>query len=103
MSNSALLVIDIQNDYFPNGRFPLWNTDATLDNIKQLMARAKAQDIPIFLVQHVSSALKGKRLSLRKAVLVWRFIPTSSQYVLTPRSFKNSTLTVFIKRTSNKH
>ncbi|MDF5306904.1 cysteine hydrolase, partial [Vibrio parahaemolyticus] len=27
MSNSALLVIDIQNDYFPNGRFPLWNTD----------------------------------------------------------------------------
>ncbi|MCA2465681.1 cysteine hydrolase, partial [Vibrio alginolyticus] len=25
MSNSALLVIDIQNDYFPNGRFPLWN------------------------------------------------------------------------------
>ncbi|HGF4954432.1 cysteine hydrolase family protein [Vibrio parahaemolyticus] len=56
MSNSALLVIDIQNDYFPNGRFPLWNTDATLDNIKQLMAKAKAQDIPIFLVQHVSSA-----------------------------------------------
>ncbi|TOO26068.1 isochorismatase family protein, partial [Vibrio parahaemolyticus] len=45
MSNSALLVIDIQNDYFPNGRFPLWNTDATLDNIKQLMAKAKAQDI----------------------------------------------------------
>ncbi len=60
MSNSALLVIDIQNDYFPNGRFPLWNTDTTLDNIKQLMAKAKAQDIPIFLVQHVSSAPKGK-------------------------------------------
>ncbi|MDF4667384.1 isochorismatase family protein, partial [Vibrio parahaemolyticus] len=60
MSNRALLVIDIQNDYFPNGRFPLWNTDTTLDNIKQLMAKAIAQDIPIFLVQHVSSAPKGK-------------------------------------------
>ena len=23
----ALLVIDLQNDYFPGGRFPLWTTD----------------------------------------------------------------------------
>ena len=28
--NKALLVIDLQNDYFPNGRFPLWNTDVVL-------------------------------------------------------------------------
>ena len=26
----ALLVIELQNDYFPGGKFPLWNTDATI-------------------------------------------------------------------------
>lgn len=30
----ALLLIDLQNDYFPGGLFPLWNTDATLANIR---------------------------------------------------------------------
>ncbi len=29
----ALLVIDLQNDYLPGGKFPLWNADATLNNI----------------------------------------------------------------------
>jgi len=26
----ALLVIDLQNDYFPGGKFPLWNAEAVL-------------------------------------------------------------------------
>jgi len=59
MNRKALLVIDIQNDYFPEGNFPLWNTDETLNNIKKLMIKANAQHIPILLIQHVSSAPKG--------------------------------------------
>lgn len=26
MNDTALLVIDIQNDYFPGGGYPLWNS-----------------------------------------------------------------------------
>jgi len=37
----ALLVIDLQNDYFPGGKFPLWNTDAVLDNIEQAITTAR--------------------------------------------------------------
>lgn len=59
MTKKALLVIDIQNDYFPEGNFPLWNTDKTLNNIKQLIAKANIQHIPVFLIQHISSAPKG--------------------------------------------
>ncbi|NIY93777.1 cysteine hydrolase family protein [Vibrio diazotrophicus] len=59
MSNKALLVIDIQNDYFEKGKFPLWNTDRTLSNIKNLTTKANALNVPVFLVQHVSSAPKG--------------------------------------------
>ncbi|MGY2574389.1 cysteine hydrolase family protein [Vibrio sp. C8] len=59
MNKKALLVIDIQNDYFPEGNFPLWNTDKALINIKELIAKAKQKDVPVFLIQHVSSAPKG--------------------------------------------
>ena len=33
MSNSkpALVVIDLQNDYFPGGAFPLWQPEAVLE------------------------------------------------------------------------
>lgn len=50
----ALVVIDVQNDYFPGGKFPLWNTDETLRAILGLVDSAKKNDIPVVLVQHVA-------------------------------------------------
>ncbi len=55
----ALLVIDIQNDYFPGGKFPLWNTEATLKSILNAIATAQAKDIPVILVQHIADPEKG--------------------------------------------
>jgi nicotinamidase-related amidase len=49
----ALLVIDVQNDYFPGGKFPLWNAEATLAAVETAMKHANEQKIPIILVQHV--------------------------------------------------
>jgi len=53
-SKKALIVIDPQNDYFPGGAFPLWNTDGTLANILEAIARAGQAGIPVILVQHVA-------------------------------------------------
>ena len=55
----ALIVIDVQNDYFPRGLFPLWNTEATLSNIEQAIARAKVQGVPVIIVQHIADSSKG--------------------------------------------
>ena len=49
----ALLVIDLQNDYFPRGKFPLWNTDVVLENTEQAIAKAIAQGVPVIHIQHV--------------------------------------------------
>ena len=49
----ALLVIDIQNDYFPGGNFPLWNTEKTLENIVKAIGKAKKEGIPVIHVQHI--------------------------------------------------
>jgi nicotinamidase-related amidase len=50
----ALLVIDLQNDYFPNGKFPLWNADAVRENIEQAISKAKAGGIPVIHIQHIA-------------------------------------------------
>ncbi len=55
----ALLIIDLQNDYFSGGKFPLWNTDATLSNIEQAIKVAKVKGIPIILIQHIANPEKG--------------------------------------------
>jgi len=56
---TALIVIDIQNDYFPGGKFPLWNTEAVLENIVQAIEKAHRKGIPVILVQHVANSDKG--------------------------------------------
>ena len=47
----ALLVIDVQNDYFPEGKLPLWNTEATLNNIETAVRTARKKQIPVIYVQ----------------------------------------------------
>lgn len=49
----ALVVIDVQNDYFSSGNLPLWNADKTLDSIVELMSSAKKVHIPVVLIQHL--------------------------------------------------
>lgn len=55
----ALLVIDLQNDYFPDGKFPLWNTEAVLNNIEQAISKANGQQIPVIIIQHIANREQG--------------------------------------------
>jgi len=53
---TALLVIDVQNDYFTDGALPLWNADTVLEAIVAAITRAQARGEPVILVQHVAAA-----------------------------------------------
>ncbi|MCX5794798.1 MAG: cysteine hydrolase family protein [Elusimicrobia bacterium] len=55
----ALLLIDVQNDYFPGGKFPLWNAEAVLANIEQAIKAAKAKGVAIIHIQHVADSAMG--------------------------------------------
>jgi len=59
MNKKALLVIDLQNDYFPKGKFPLWNTELTLSNIKAAIEKANAQNIAVIHIKHEAAPEKG--------------------------------------------
>jgi nicotinamidase-related amidase len=58
-SNKALLLIDVQNDYFPGGAFPLWGTDLVLSNIERSIARALATGVHVIHIQHIADPAQG--------------------------------------------
>jgi nicotinamidase-related amidase len=59
MAKPALIVIDLQNDYFPDGKFPLWNAEGVLACVEAAIARARASGIPVIIVQHVADPARG--------------------------------------------
>ncbi len=55
----ALLVIDVQNDYFPDGLYPLWNTAEVLERVKECVASFQAAELPVILIQHIADPQLG--------------------------------------------
>lgn len=51
--NTALIVIDIQNDYFPGGRMALSGMGDAAANGKALLEKFRARPAPTFIVQHL--------------------------------------------------
>jgi nicotinamidase-related amidase len=54
MSSTALVVIDIQNDYFPGGKMELEGADAAGAQAAKALAWARKGGVPIFHIRHLS-------------------------------------------------
>ena len=54
----ALLVTDLQNDYLPEGAYPLWNSHAALKSVAHAIERARAQGVSI-IIQHAADSNAG--------------------------------------------
>ncbi|QBF26115.1 cysteine hydrolase [Pseudomonas tructae] len=52
MSKQALIVIDIQNDYFPGGKWPLDGAEAAADNAAGILDAARARGDLVVHVRH---------------------------------------------------
>jgi nicotinamidase-related amidase len=50
----ALLVIDIQNDYFPDGKMELVGAAKAAKNAAIVMSRFREQGLPVIHVQHIA-------------------------------------------------
>lgn len=51
----ALILIDLQNDYFPGGNMQLVDTEKAAENAKLLLSRFRKENTPIVHVQHISA------------------------------------------------
>lgn len=52
----TLLVVDIQNDYFPGGRHPLHEPEAAARNARRLLDAFREREWPVVHVQHIALA-----------------------------------------------
>lgn len=52
MPSYALIVIDVQNDYFPGGRWTLSGMDAAADNVSRLLAAARSDGQLVVHIRH---------------------------------------------------
>ena len=50
----ALLIIDVQNDYFPNGKCQLYKPEVALNAIKDLLKDFRKQDLLVIYIRHES-------------------------------------------------
>jgi nicotinamidase-related amidase len=55
MPERALVIICIQNDYFPGGAMQLEAADAAAANASKALARARQEGMPVFHVRHLST------------------------------------------------
>ncbi|NIM42880.1 MAG: isochorismatase family protein [Hydrogenophaga sp.] len=52
MPQRALLVIDLQNEYFPTGKLPLVGIEPATANAARVIADARAKGVPVIHVRH---------------------------------------------------
>lgn len=54
MPDTALIIIDIQNDYFPGGKMALEASDAAAQNASKVLEKFRREGAPVFHVRHLS-------------------------------------------------
>jgi nicotinamidase-related amidase len=54
MPDTALLIIDIQNDYFPGGAMQLEGADAAAGNASKALKDFRSKSLPVIHVRHLS-------------------------------------------------
>jgi nicotinamidase-related amidase len=52
---TALLLVDIQNDFFPTGRMPLEKSTEACQKAQEVLQVCRAKQLPIIHIQHVST------------------------------------------------
>lgn len=105
---SGLLIIDIQNDYFEGGSFPLGAPDEAVRHASEVLDRFRAAGHPVVHVQHVWDAPDAAFFAPgTRGVEIHEFVaPLDSEPVVTkahPNSFLETELTDVLGRLDVDH
>lgn len=98
----CLLIIDVQNDYFKNGRNPLNNAEETVKTIKKLLDQFREKNYPIVHVQHISIRPDANFfIPDTEGSEIYSLVkPTKTEKLIVknyPNSFKNTELLDYLK------
>jgi nicotinamidase-related amidase len=94
---TALLLIDIQNDYFPGGAMELVAADSASSQAASLLEVFRESALPVFHIQHISARPTATffRPNTRGVEIHSSVLPTPGETVITkgfPNSFRETSL-----------
>lgn len=102
MENTALLIIDVQNDYFPEGKMTLENSEQAAENIRKVLDYFRENHLPVIHIQHIStndgatfflSGTEGVKINNR-------VLPQENEKIITkhfPNSFRETDLLNYLQ------
>lgn len=99
----ALILVDIQNDYFAEGNLELVNMERAADNAKKLLALFREARSPLLHIQHISTqpAATYFQPNTVGVEINERVFPQSDEIVIKkhfPNSFRDTDLFMNLKR-----
>lgn len=103
MSKSALLIIDIQNDYFEGGSYPLFESKQAAGQSKLILEKCRAEGMDIIHIQHISNR-EGASFFIpdTKGVEIHEYVkPLPNEKIIIkyfPNSFRETELLNYLKK-----
>ncbi len=108
MNNACLMLIDLQNDYFPGGNMELAGMEEAAANAQRLLNRFRETGSPVLHVQHLSIR-PGATFFLpgtTGAAFHQTVAPQNDEVVIVknyPNSFRDTPLFEALKETKSRH
>jgi len=95
--NTALLLIDFQNDYFPQGRMPLEKSTEACQKAQEILNAFRVKQKPVIHIQHISTRPDAVHfLPCTRGVEIHSDVqPLKSETIIKkhyPNAFKDTTL-----------
>ena len=98
----ALIIVDVQNDYFDNGTMTLVGSDKACENVKLLLDKFRAETLPVIFIQHIATQAdatfflpNSEGAGIHKAIS-----PLKSEKIVVkyyPNSFKETDLKEYLE------
>ena len=104
----GLLIVDVQNEYFPGGKSELDHPIKALQNIEKILAAFREGHLPVIFIQHISHRSgAGSFLADTDGVLIHKTIsPQPGEYLVikhAPNSFFETNLLEIINTNQLNH
>ena len=97
----ALIIVDVQNDYFPGGRMELSGSEKAADNAKTILEYCRKSNIEVIHIQHIADPNADFFLPETNGVKInTKVIPLSNEKIITkhyPNSFRETNLLAYLQ------